>query len=87
MRLCGSTRLVRALKSKKELVVKTYLVELEEDEVLVALKRGEGYDDVHPELVSEDAVGERWPQYRTIHGGDLKPFKLARKTAVASVKR
>lgn len=51
----------------------TYIIELADDEVLVALKRGEGYEDVHPELVSEDAIGERWPEYRTIHGDDLQP--------------
>lgn len=45
----------------------------QDDEVLVALKRGEGYDDVHPELVSADAIGERWPEYRTIHGDELRP--------------
>lgn len=53
--------------------VKTYMIELADDEVLVALKRGEDYEDVHPELVSEDAIGDRWPVYRTIHGDDLRP--------------
>lgn len=41
-------------------------VEIEEDEVLVALKRPEDYEDVHPELVAEDAINEDWPEYRTI---------------------
>ncbi|MEJ6003769.1 hypothetical protein [Paucibacter soli] len=50
----------------------TYTIELADDEVLVALKRCEGYDDVHPELVSEDAIGDRWPEYRTIHGDALR---------------
>lgn len=48
-------------------------IELADDEVLVALKRGEGYEDVHPELVAEDAIGDRWPAYRTIHGVELVP--------------
>lgn len=52
--------------------MKTYIIELADDEVLVALKRGEDYEDVHPELVSEDAIGDRWPEYRTIHGDGLK---------------
>lgn len=52
--------------------MKTYIIELADDEVLVALKRGEDYEDVHPELVSEDAIGDRWPEYRTIHGDELK---------------
>lgn len=48
-------------------------IELADDEVLVALKRPEGYEDVHPELVTADAIGERWPgEYRTIHGADLR---------------
>ena len=38
----------------------------EADEVLVALRRGDGYEDVHPQLVCEDAIGDRWPEYRTI---------------------
>lgn len=46
-------------------------IELEDDEVLVALRRPEGYEDVHPELVTADAIGERWPEYRTIHGADI----------------
>ncbi len=53
--------------------MKTFTIELDDDEVLVALKRGEGYEDVHPELVSADAISERWPEYRTIHGDELRP--------------
>ncbi|RTL35350.1 MAG: hypothetical protein EKK53_24640 [Burkholderiales bacterium] len=53
--------------------MKTYIIELADDEVLVALRRGEDYHDVHPELVSEDAIGDHWPEYRTIHGDELKP--------------
>jgi hypothetical protein len=35
--------------------VKTITIEVEDDEVLIALKRPEGYEDVHPEIVAEDA--------------------------------
>ena len=56
--------------------MKTYIVELADDEVLVALKRGEGYEDVHPELLSEDAVGDRWPDYRTVHGEELRQAEV-----------
>ena len=41
-------------------------VAIEPAEVLVALERGEGYHDVHPELVAEDAIGGNWPSYRAI---------------------
>lgn len=41
-------------------------IEIDDDEVLVAIKRHEGYEDVHPELVSEDAIKETWPEYRTV---------------------
>lgn len=41
-------------------------IEVDEDEVLVALKRPEEYEDVHPELVSADAIKETWPAYRTV---------------------
>lgn len=38
-----------------------------DDEVLVALKRPEGYEDVHPQLVAEDLLGaNRAIEYRTI---------------------
>ncbi len=33
------------------------------DEVLIAIKRGEGYEDVHPQLVAEDALRQ------TLYGG------------------
>ncbi len=39
------------------------------DGVLVRLDRPEGYEDVHPQLVSEDAIGERWPSYETLITG------------------
>lgn len=42
------------------------VIELQPDEILVALKRPEGYDEVHPELVAEDAIKGTWPEYRTI---------------------
>jgi len=46
---------------------RTITVEIEDDEVLVALKRPEeGYEDVHPELVAEDAIKDNWPEYRTV---------------------
>lgn len=35
----------------------------ESDEVLIAIKRGEAYEDVHPQLVAEDALRQ------TLHGG------------------
>lgn len=41
-------------------------IEIEDDEVLVALKCPEDYEDVHPELVAEDAIKETWPDYRTV---------------------
>lgn len=45
---------------------RTITIEVDEDEVIVALQRPEdGYEDVHPELVSEDAIKPEWP-YRTV---------------------
>lgn len=57
--------------------MKSYIIELADDEVLVALKRGEAYEDVHPQLVSEDAIRERWPEYRTIYDDALHLTKIA----------
>ena len=34
--------------------------------VLVRLDRPEGYEDVHPQLLVEDAIGDRWPNYETL---------------------
>lgn len=34
--------------------------------VLVRLDRHEGYEDVNSHLVSEDAIGKRWPGYTTL---------------------
>ena len=46
---------------------RTITIEVEDDEVVVALKRPEdGYEDVHPDLVAEDAIMPNWPEYRTI---------------------
>jgi hypothetical protein len=56
-------------------MTKAYVVELEDDEVLVALKRGEGYENAHPKQLSEDAIGDRWPEYRTIQGQELRPIE------------
>lgn len=36
------------------------------DGVLVRLDRHEGYEDVHPQLVAEDAIGDRWPSWRIL---------------------
>lgn len=36
--------------------MKTITVEIEDDEILVAIKRPEEYEDVHPELLVEDVV-------------------------------
>ncbi len=38
-------------------------LEVDAGEVLVALRRGEDYEDVHPEIVAEDAK-IHWPDYR-----------------------
>ncbi len=46
--------------------MKTITIEVEDDEVLVALKRLDGYEDVHPDLVVEDAIDVLWPEYRTV---------------------
>ncbi len=46
--------------------MKTITIEVADDEVLVALKRTEDYEDVHPELVAEDAIKDTWPEYRTV---------------------
>lgn len=55
-------------------------IEIAEDEVLVALKRPEGYEDVHPEIVASDALkgdgwkGDGWLEYRTIHWALPEPL-------------
>jgi hypothetical protein len=40
--------------------VKTVTVQVEDGEVLVAIKRPEDYEDVHPELVVLDAIRGGW---------------------------
>lgn len=49
------------------------IIELADDEVLVALKRGEDYEDVHPEILADDAIGGGWPEWRTIYGDQVVP--------------
>ena len=49
------------------------IVELADDEVLVALKRIDDYEDVHPEILADDAIGDGWPEWRTIHGDEVVP--------------
>lgn len=34
--------------------------------VLVRLNRPEDYEDVHPQLVAEDAIRDTWPSYDTL---------------------
>ena len=48
-------------------------LDIADDEVLVALKRGEGYEDVHVQLVSEDAVNAHWPEWRTVLPDEMTP--------------
>jgi hypothetical protein len=62
-------RAIEAAHGIKETAMakRTITIEVEEDEVIVALKRPEdGYEDVHPELVAEDAIKPDWPEYRTV---------------------
>lgn len=53
------------------------IVELADDEVLVALKRVEGYEDVHPVILTDEAIGDGWPEWRTIHGDQVAPANTA----------
>ena len=46
--------------------MKTITIEVEDDEVLVALKRPEDYEDVDPVLVVEDCFPEARSTYRII---------------------
>lgn len=48
------------------------IIELEDDEVLVALKCTEGYEDVHPDLVAGYAIKSDWPEYRVINGDEIR---------------
>jgi len=45
--------------------VKTVTVELEDDEVLFAVKRPESYEDVHPDLLGHDAFKD-WAEWRVM---------------------
>lgn len=49
------------------------IVELADDEVLVALKRIEYYEDVHPEILADDAIAGGWSSWRVIHGDQVVP--------------
>lgn len=42
--------------------------------VLVALRRTEGYEDVHPQLLAEDAID--WPEYWTITDSTSQRVRL-----------
>lgn len=53
------------------------IIELSDGGVLVRLARPEGYEDVAPELVAEDAIGDRWPEYETL----TQVEKIAQKAA------
>ena len=46
--------------------MKTITVEIKDDEVLVAIKRPEEYDDVHPQLLVEDAICYEWVEWRVL---------------------
>lgn len=47
--------------------MKTITADVEDDEVLVALKRPpEGYDDVHPEIMADDAMMQSPFEYRVV---------------------
>lgn len=45
---------------------------VEADEVLVAIKRPEGYEDVHPELLAEDALPGTF-EYRVVWPMEVAP--------------
>ena len=53
--------------------METITVEIADDEVLVALKRPEGYEDVHPELVAEDALPGTTFEYRVVWPVEVAP--------------
>lgn len=48
-------------------------VSVDPDEVLVAIKRHEGYEDVHPQLVAEDALPGTAFEYRLIWPVEVAP--------------
>lgn len=37
-------------------------IEVEEDDIVVILKRPEGYEDVDADLLLDDAIARDWPQ-------------------------
>lgn len=46
------------------------------DEVLVALKRVEGYEDVHPSILADDALMGHWPEWRLVKSfPDASPWR------------
>ena len=47
-------------------LLKTGGRELEYDEILVAIKRPEGYEDVHPEIMADDCFKDSAFEYRVI---------------------
>lgn len=54
--------------------MKTTIIEVADDEVLVAIKRPEGYEDVDPELVVEDFIKQPLAfEGRTVWPTDWQP--------------
>ena len=49
------------------------IASVEADEVLVAIKRPEGYEDVHPELLAEDALPGTPFEYRVVWAAEVAP--------------
>lgn len=49
------------------------IASVEADEVLVAIKRPEGYEDVHPELLAEDALPGTPFEYRVVWPVEVAP--------------
>lgn len=47
-------------------VVDKVIAVLEDDGVLVRIGRPDGYEDVHPHLVVEDAIREVWTDYEVL---------------------
>lgn len=64
-------RIERALSAQGEAVAS--------NEVLIAITRGEGYEDVHPQLVAEDALRQ------TLHGGCQFAWRVVTPPAPALV--
>ena len=49
------------------------IASVDADEVLVAIKRPEGYEDVHPQLVAEDALPGTTFEYRLVWPVEVAP--------------